>query len=167
MIPANLVLARRLQVEVQELARSVYRAQRAWQAATRAGADQDLYLDSAALNLHSFYSGVEKVCEVVALQLDGGLPKGEAWHRDLLAQMTLDVPGVRPPVLSLDSVQRLDEYRRFRHVVRNVYAERLDPPRIGELIEKLAPLWDRLDTELAGFAQFLEAVSRADDADRP
>lgn len=167
MIPANLILARRLQIELQELARSVYRAQRAWQAAARAGSDQDLYLDSVALNLHSFYSGVEKACEVIALQLDGGLPKGEAWHRDLLTQMTLDVPGVRPPALSLDSAQRLDEYRRFRHVVRNVYAERLDPPRIGELIENLAPLWEQLDAELTALAQFLEAVSRADDADRP
>ena len=76
--------------------------------------------------------------------------------------MTLDLPGLRTPVISLAVMQMLDEYRRFRHVVRNVYAESLDPLRVGELVERLAPLWIQLRSELAAFADFLEGVSRAD-----
>ncbi len=136
MIPGYQVLAARIQAEVEDLDRSVRRAERAWQAAQRAGADQDMFVDSAALNLHGFYAGVERLCEAVALQLDGSLPKGEAWHRDLLGQMTLDLPGLRPPVISVAVTQWLDEYRRFRHVVRNVYAESLDPLRVGELVKR-------------------------------
>ncbi len=164
MIPGHQVLARRIQVELPELERSVDRAGRAWQAALRAQSDQEMFVDSAALNLHSFYAGVERLLETIALQLDGSLPKGEAWHRDLLDQMTLDLPGIRPPVMSADTAHALDEYRRFRHVVRNVYAERLDPPRVGERVVKLAPLWTQLRAELTAFAEFLAGVDRADDA---
>ncbi len=165
MIPGHQVLARRIQVELPELDRSVDRVGRAWQAALRAQSDQDMFVDSAALNLHGFYAGVERLLETIALQLDGSLPKGDAWHRDLLDQMTLDLPGIRPPVMSADIAHALDEYRRFRHVVRNVYAEHLDPPRVGELVVKLAPLWTQLRAELTAFAGFLAGVDRADDVE--
>ncbi len=163
MIPGHQVLALRIRDESEDVDRAVNHAQRAWQAAQRGDADQDMYVDSAALNLHSFYSGLERVFETIALQLDGSLPKGDTWHRDLLDQMMLDLPGLRPPVLIEHTVRALDEFRRFRHVVRNVYAEHLDPQRIGDLVQKLAPLWTELKAELAAFADFLESVDRADD----
>jgi hypothetical protein len=166
MIPGYQVLAVRIRTEVEDLDRSLRRAERAWQAARRAGSDQDMFVDSAALNLHGWYAGVERLFEIIALQLDGSLSKGEAWHRDLLGQMTLDLPGLRPPVISAAVAQLLDEYRRFRHVVRNIYAESLEPLRVGELVEKLPTLWDRLKAELIGFAEFLEGVSGADDTAR-
>ncbi len=164
MIPGYQVLAVRIRTEVEDLERSVRRAERARQAAQRAGADQDMFIDSVALNLHGFYAGVERLCEAVAVQLDGSLPKGEVWHRDLLDQMTLDLPGLRPPVISLAVRHSLDEYRRFRHVVRNIYAESLDPLRVSELAERLPALWSQLTSQLMNFAEFLEGVSSADDA---
>ena len=163
MIPAYQLLAQRIREDLGDMERSVHRAERAWQAAERAQSDQDVYIDSAALNLHSFYSGSERLFEYTAHQLDGGPPKGDAWHRELLRQMTLEVGGVRPAVISVQTAQRLDEFRRFRHVVRNGYAEYLEPGRIGDLAGKLPALWDRLRSELEAFAGFLEGVSRADD----
>jgi len=68
-----------------------------------------------ALNLHSFYSALERVFELIALELDGGALGGENWHTELLRQMSTDVPGVRPPVLQPDTAAGLDEYRKFRH----------------------------------------------------
>ena len=163
MIPSYRLLARRIRAELHELDRSVRRAERAWQTATRAISDQDMYLDSAALNLHSFYSGLERLFEFTAHQLDGGPPKGDAWHRELLRQMATEVGGVRPQMISVETANQLDEFRRFRHVVRNVYAEYLEPERIGKLVGKLPELWNRLQNELEAFAGFLEGVSRADD----
>ncbi len=162
MIPGYQVLAARIRDELEDLDRSVRRAERAWQAAQRAGPEQDMFIDSAALSLHSFYAGVERLFEAIAVQLDGSLPKGDAWHRDLLDQMTLDLAGLRPPVISLAVMQRLDEYRRFRHVVRNVYADSFEPPRVGGLVERLARGWLQLRNELLVFADFLEGVSRSD-----
>lgn len=163
MIPSFQRLAQRIQDELEDLDRSVRRAERAWQAARHAQADQDMYVDSVALNLHSFYAGLERLFEFTARQVDGGLPKGEAWHRELLRQMSTDLAGVRPLVISSETAKTLDEYRRFRHVVRNVYTEHLDPERIGELVTRLPGLWDQLKAELIAFSEFLEGVNRADD----
>jgi len=95
-IPAYQLLAQRIRDEVEDLERTIRRAERAWRAAAYSQSDQDIYIDSVALNLHGFYSGLERLFEYVANQLDGGPPKGEAWHRDLLRQMAMELTGVRP-----------------------------------------------------------------------
>ena len=82
---------------------------------------------------------------------------------ELLRQVALDLPGVRPPVIRPEIAKDLDEFRRFRHLVRNLYAEYLEPERIGQLVEQLTSLWPRLQADLVRFADFLEGVSRADD----
>jgi hypothetical protein len=73
--------------------------------------------------------------------------------------MDLDLPKARPPVLSNESIRILDEYLRFRHVVRNVYTFFFDPDRIGRLVTELDAVFERVRQELAAFAAFLEKVS--------
>lgn len=72
--------------------------------------------------------------------------------------MGLDLPKVRPPVLSPDSIQRLDEYLRFRHVVRNVYTFSFDPERVGRLVKELESNFEKIRDDLIMFARFLEKV---------
>lgn len=156
MIPGYLLLAQRIQDELDELERAVNRTNRAWQAAKTAGTDQDMFIDSAALNLHSFYAGLERLLEFSAYQLDGGPPKGPAWHKELLRQMSTPLGNIRPAMISPTTTEEIDEFRRFRHVVRNVYAEHLDPERVGDLVRRLTRLWPVLRSELEVFKTFLE-----------
>lgn len=131
------LLAQRIRDEVAEMERTVDAVSRHWRRFQKARIGQDAYLNSVALNLHSFYSGIERVLELIALELDGGALGGEAWHAELLRQMVLDVPQVRPPVLSQESSVWLDEYRKFRHRVRNIYATNLVPDRMKALVQGL------------------------------
>lgn len=95
--------------------------------------EDDYYLDGVALNLHGFYSGIERIFELIAAAIDDIVPKGENWHKTLLKQMSEEMPEVRPAVIS-DSVRMsLDEYRGFRHIVRNVYTYKFDSARIEGL----------------------------------
>lgn len=50
-------LTERIRQEMVELDQVVTRLSEAWQRARRSG--DDFYLDSVALNLHGFYSGIE------------------------------------------------------------------------------------------------------------
>ncbi|MXZ61646.1 MAG: 2-amino-4-hydroxy-6-hydroxymethyldihydropteridine diphosphokinase [Acidobacteria bacterium] len=50
--------------------------------------------------LHDLYTGVEHVFTRMAEELDGGLPRGDAWHSQLLRSMTLEISGVRPRVVT-------------------------------------------------------------------
>lgn len=116
MIEDYLAVADRIRQELTNLERVVNRVERAITAARQRPEDQDLYIDSAALNLHDFYAGLERIFQQTATTIDGKLPAGQGWHRELLHQMQADIPDLRPPVLSAEAGQALDEFLRFRHV---------------------------------------------------
>jgi hypothetical protein len=158
MIEDYLIAAGRIRQELTDLDRVVKRAERAIAAARRRPEDQDLYIDSAALNLHDFYAGLERVFQQIVTTVDGILPAGQDWHRALLQQMLTDLPDLRPRVLSAEAAQALDEFLRFRHVVRNIYAFQFDPERVARLVQLLLPAFHQAQIELLAFAKFLEQV---------
>ena len=149
-------IAGRIRVDLQELAQVVERTGRIWQQALVT--TDDYYVDATALNLHGFYAGLERLLEIIADGVDQAKPAGAHWHDDLLRQMGAEIPGVRPPVLSQETRERLDRYRGFRHVVRNVYTYNLDPEQVGVLVKQLAPTMARVSQDLAAFADFLEQM---------
>lgn len=155
-------LAERVRNETADLEREVQRAQKAWHAVPKTS-DPDPYIDSVALNLHGFYSGIEKLFELVAVHLDQQRPSGNAWHRQLLDRMAQEIPAVRPPIISPETVTMLDEFRKFRHLVRNVYTSQLDPARMQTLMDALPMLWTTLQSQFLALADFLDRLSRADE----
>jgi ribonuclease HepT-like protein len=143
----------------QELSEIDYTLKRATEGLEKARQNNDdLYLDGIALNLHSFYSGIERLLERIAVQVDGHLPQGANWHQALLLQMADEVPQIRPAVLSEKIQQLLDEYRGFRHIVRNFYSYKFDPARLERLTRNAPALHAHLKEELCAFADFLETI---------
>lgn len=61
----------------------------------------------AAVNVHGWYTALETLLGRVARLLDESVPEGPAWHADLLAQMSTQVPGVRIALLSPEECQTL------------------------------------------------------------
>jgi hypothetical protein len=78
--------------------------------------------------------------------------------------MQVEVPGLRPAVISSDAIAELHELRRFRHFFRNAYvlefdaglvrghAERLERihPRIGQTVDAFRVHLDRTLQSLSG-----------------
>jgi hypothetical protein len=154
-------LVERIRGETSDLDRVVQRALWAWSQSKRAPKEQEVYLDSVALNLHGFYSGLERLFELIAKHVDQSPPTGDMWHRDLLRQISQEVANVRPAVIGSDKVSSLDGLRRFRHLVRNVYTFNLVSERIKPLISDLPMLWSQVQAELLAFADFLSDLARA------
>ena len=100
--------------------------------------------------LHDFYGGVERIFVRIAGELNGGVPRAEQWHRELVRNMTLEIPEVRPAVLDPALAEALGEYLRFRRVFRNVYGFVLEA-------ERLRPLEERLPATLAAFRERIRA----------
>ncbi len=147
-------LAERIRQELGEISRVVTRTSEGWERARRS--NDDYYLDSVALNLHGFYSGFERLFTQIAEVVEGDLPHGESWHQLLLRRMMTEVPMIRPAVISKETGAKLDEYRGFRHVVRNVYAYKFDPDKLEKLVRSVPDLFAQLKAELLAFAAFLE-----------
>lgn len=147
-------LAERIRQELAEINLVVVRTEEGWERARRS--HDDFYLDSVALNLHGYYSGFERLFAQIAEVVEGDLPQGENWHQQLLRQMMAEVPKVRPAVISKETGAKLDDYRGFRHVVRNVYAYKFDPDKLKKLVLSASDLFSQLEAELLAFTAFLE-----------
>lgn len=154
-------LSDRIRGETPELDRLVKRTLSAWEGAKQVSGEQEIYLDSVALNLHGFYSAIERLFELIARHLDQSQPTGEMWHRDLLKQMSHEVENIRPAVISRPIASSLDNFRRFRHLVRNIYTFNLAPDKIESLIIELPDMWTQLQEELTAFADFLTDLAKA------
>ncbi|MEO0537034.1 MAG: hypothetical protein AAF215_24645 [Cyanobacteria bacterium P01_A01_bin.123] len=157
MTPLHAALIGQLQQDLAELERLVRETTRLLQKfqTTR---DED-YLGTIALNLHSYYTGVERLLEDIARTLDEFIPEGADWHRRLLRQMSAELPDLRPPVLSVATRQVLDDYRAFRHVVRNIYSFDLRSDRIESLGNQIGQIHQQFQGDVMKFCEFLRTVS--------
>lgn len=154
----------RTQQALLDIERVVERAEAMLQKA-RATHDNDYYYDGIALNLHSFYAGVEAMFEDIARTLDGVIPDSPNWHQELLKQMAAEIAGVRPAVISVQTRYCLDEYRSFRHLVRNLYIFHLRTSRVAELCEGLRSCYAALRADAMGFMQNMQSLDEPSDGE--
>jgi len=75
--------------------------------------------------------------------------------------MTIDVPKVRPAVLSPGLGRELEEFLKFWHLVRSIYALDLEPAKLAPLVGKLRETTGALRRELGGFTRYLLGLAEA------
>jgi hypothetical protein len=80
--------------------------------------------------LQSFYNGIENTLKTISKMQNIPLPKGEAWHKRLLENMSGDKKGI----LSKDLLRRLWMYLDFRHVCRHAYSFKLHRDKMSDLV---------------------------------
>lgn len=112
------------------------------------------------LKLHNFYTACERIFEKIAGEVNGGLPRTQDWHLRLLRMMTVEVPKVRPQVLTPELGERLAELLCFRHVVRNIYGFELHEERVEPLVQEIGPLWRELHGQIETFLSYLEELGQ-------
>ena len=95
---------------------------RAWERFS-AGANDLLDL---AFTIHGIYGVLENSFLRVSKFFENNLPS-DCWHKVLVERMALEIPGLRPAVLSEPTDRkRVMELLKFRHRFRNLYGEDLD-----------------------------------------
>ena len=114
--------------------------------------------ESAALRLHNFYTGCERIFKLITSEINGGVPHELDWHKRILTQVSLEIENIRPAVISLKTRSDLEELLRFRHIVRNIYGFELKPERIEALIALTTSLSPRLTREIEKFTTFLLGI---------
>ncbi len=108
--------------------------------------------------LHDYYTGVERMRQRVALEVDGSLPQGSDWHVQLLKRMAAPLPGFRPQVFDESLAAQLEEYLRFRHVFRNIYGFELRWELCQPLVAYLSALHTSVGTAVREFQGFLSTI---------
>lgn len=112
-------------------------------------------LRARASILHDFYSGIERIFLRIAQELNGGAPGTERWHRDLLQDMTLELAGVRPAVISTELHGLLVPFLGFRHLFRNVYGFVIDADRMDRLDAGFDEAFLRFHGEMRRFLDWM------------
>lgn len=105
--------------------------------------------------LHGFYNGIENAFKRIAIHVDGGPPRGEAWHQELLAGMAAKTPN-RPAVISQRLADSLQDYLDFRHLFRNLYSYRLEWKRMAVLVRGCEKALNELGAELGRFLNAMD-----------
>jgi hypothetical protein len=95
----------------------------------------------------------------IATSVDQSVPSGPEWHRELLRQMSVPIPDLRPQGVGNEIAGDVDEYLRFRHVVRHLYTFELDPDRVEYLASRLRPTFQKVNATLIALATFLEGLA--------
>lgn len=105
-------------------------------------------------HLHDAYSAGEKALERVIELVDGELPPGRSFHRDLIQRATRPQDGVRGAIISEDTAAALLQLVAFRHVFRHVYGGfvyALAAPNVPIAAEALPRLREEVTRFAAGF----------------
>ena len=120
--------------------------------------DDPNVLARAAMELHHAYGALESALARIAKVFETE-PSGSNWHRSLLETMTMEVPGIRPPVISPAALPQLRDLLAFRHFFRHAYAVPLEAVKLTALRDRavqakgiLREDFDRLDKWLAQLA---------------
>jgi len=108
--------------------------------------------------LADFYMGIERIFQIIATEIDGGIPQGEEWHKRLLLNMTIEIEGVRPSVISSDLYDSLRPFLGFRHVVRQAYGFQLDEAKLEELAASFENTIRNFSDEVTKFCDTLKKM---------
>ncbi|MBS3886398.1 MAG: hypothetical protein KGZ56_04990 [Dethiobacter sp.] len=109
--------------------------------------------------LNDFYLAAERIFKRIAKELDGGMPEGEEWHKTLLRQMSVDLPEVRPYVINKVLYTKLEEYLKFRHLVRNIYGFQLDYRRFRHLVNELDNVSEEFENQVLHFLNIMTNIA--------
>lgn len=115
----------------------------------------------AAVALHHAFGAIEAALARVARLLEGSLPQGSDWHQQLLVTMALEIPTVRPAVLSAESSIGLRKLLAFRHFFRHAYSVDWDGEQLASLCDTALQLRAPLDRDLDALDVFLAQLAAA------
>ena len=112
---------------------------------------------AACAMLHSFYTEIEKLLKLIARDWDGQVPSSDAWHKELLNQMSV-ATARRPAVLSAALVEVLSEFLAFRHLFRGASIVLMRWEKLSPLVAKVGPTYGQTEAEIGSFAGFMEGT---------
>lgn len=104
--------------------------------------------------LVSYYTCLETLFLRISQFFENSLAENK-WHRDLLAKMTLEIPGLRERVLCDGTAATLDELMKFRHFKRYYFEFNYDWDRLEYLVNRLDQVRPLVRNDLDRFRAFL------------
>lgn len=157
---STLALKAELQGDISQLERVLVHNRKAW-GRIEAGADDYVDWGALALTLHSAYGVMEGYFLRISKYFENNLPP-DRWHKALVEKMSLEIPGLRPALIESEGMKaHIVELLKFRHRIRNLYGEEIDPAKTKAIQEVAMELFPSFVEAHAVFITKLEAIAEA------
>ncbi len=111
-----------------------------------------------AFGIVSVYSGLERLLEAVADEIDGEVPTGSVADAELLAALASPADGLRPALLSAETHALLDGLRRFRRVAHAHVISELTEADLSANRARLRAVLPAFERDLKAFEQAMTAA---------
>ena len=109
-------------------------------------------LSAAAMVLHSFYNGIENIILMIVKNYEEKLPSGNNWHMELLEKASVQI-GDRKIIINNELKNQLEEYRKFRHIVRHIYNYKINWTMMEGIMNNMNSIWSKLKDDLSKFLE--------------
>ena len=127
--------------------------------ANRLQPNDEIILESIAYQIHNLYRATEELMKIVATYFENNINESNQWHSLLLQRMKMDIPEIRPALLSVESYSILNSLRGFRHFFRHAYGATLEYEPLKTNLDKSLKLFPQLELDVN---QFLLRLSDTD-----
>jgi hypothetical protein len=155
-----LTLIAELDGDLVEFERVALRNRKAWER-VEGGATDPVDWGALAFTIHTLYGILEGYFLRISKYFENDLAP-ESWHKALVEKMALDIPGLRPPLLgSPEDKSMVMQVLKFRHRIRNMYGEDLDPRKTSDIQAVTEALIARFPEIHRMFLDRLRAISEA------
>ncbi len=111
-----------------------------------------------ALKTQQFYTALEDLFKQIAKSFENHIDNLQSFHKELLIRMNIEVPKIRPAVLSTKSFLLLDKLRAFRHFIRHAYDCELDKEELRQIQDRLELEFLLVELELNQFRTFIQEL---------
>lgn len=149
-----------LRDETEEELANIYQLQNNLQDVREQQLDSEIEKRVFASIFSDFYMALERIFKIIAREIDAELPEGEDWHKKLLRQMSVELPGIRPVVFDKNLYHQLEEYLKFRHLVRNVYGFQLEYGRFAHLVDQMEKVVSEVGQQLTNFFNKMQDIAQ-------
>lgn len=127
-----ILLSAEIQYQISEIDKIILRVEDR----TKGDFVDEKVLESASYQLHNLYCAFEDLFKIVAKFFENCIEDPSRYHIELLKRMTLDIDGIRPPLINEKLAEALEELRAFRHFFRHAYSYVIDSKKLILILDK-------------------------------
>lgn len=112
-----------------------------------------------AMRVQQFYTALEDLLKQIAKSFENHIDSMNNFHKELLTRMNMEVPKIRPAVISQQTFLFLDKIRAFRHFIRHAYDCELDENELLLLQKRIKQEYSHLQSDLATFRSYVQSLA--------
>lgn len=118
----------------------------------------DFVMRSIGSLIHGYYVCIEELF-IYTNNMYGNIKMNtDSWHRDLVIVMSKDIQGYRVKLIREDTVEMLDELRRFRHFFVKGYGNKYNSDKLYAIVKNLPKIVNALERDFKSYFKYMDAM---------